>query len=77
VPEGAFYIYADCSAFAHSSEEFALALLDEEGVAITPGLDFGAHEPERHVRFAYTRSMAELEEGVTRIARFLGKRRAR
>ena len=71
VPEGAFYIYAGCEALCDSSTRFALALLDEEGVAITPGLDFGDHEPERHVRFAYTRALSDLEEGVARIARFL------
>jgi aspartate/methionine/tyrosine aminotransferase len=41
-------------------------------VAITPGIDFGCHRPERHVRFAYTTSMDNLAEGVARIRRFLG-----
>ncbi|MGH8621694.1 MAG: hypothetical protein ACRET3_06110 [Burkholderiales bacterium] len=48
-------------------------LLERAGVAITPGVDFGAHAPERHVRFAYTSSIERLREGVARIARFLGK----
>jgi len=39
-------------------------VLEEAGVAITPGLDFGSNRPERHVRFAYTRSLEDLEEGV-------------
>ena len=74
-PEGAFYVYADCSAFTTDSYRFALDLLEQAGVAITPGLDFGAHQPERHVRFAYTRKIDVLAEGVERIARFVGKAR--
>jgi len=69
VPQGAFYIYAGCERFAADSWEFAMRLLDDAGVAITPGLDFGTNRPERHVRIAYTRSMEELQEGVERIAR--------
>ncbi len=66
-PHGAFYVYADCG---RDSKAFCLALLDKEGVAATPGVDFGANATERHVRFAYTRSMADLEEGAERIRRF-------
>jgi aspartate/methionine/tyrosine aminotransferase len=42
-------------------------------VAITPGMDFGANGPERHVRFAYTRSLEDLREGVECIARMLNR----
>jgi aspartate/methionine/tyrosine aminotransferase len=72
-PEGAFYLYADCARFSRDSEEFAHRLLEEAGVAITPGIDFGHFEPETHVRFAYTTDMARLREGVERIARFVGE----
>jgi aspartate/methionine/tyrosine aminotransferase len=71
MPQGAFYIYAGCERLAADSSEFALRLLEEAGVAITPGLDFGTNRPERHVRIAYTRSLPELEEGVERIAKLL------
>lgn len=70
-PSGAFYIYAGCECFAVDSAGFALRLLEEAGVAITPGSDFGSHRAKSHVRFAYTRSLGELEEGVARIARLL------
>ena len=73
VPQGAFYIYAGCEKFGPDSSAFALRVLDDAGVAITPGLDFGTNQPERHVRIAYTRSMEELEEGVGRIARLVGR----
>jgi aspartate/methionine/tyrosine aminotransferase len=71
MPEGAFYVYAGCARFTDDSEAFTLRLLEETGVAITPGIDFGAHRARVHVRFAYTRSLADLEEGVARMAAFL------
>jgi aspartate/methionine/tyrosine aminotransferase len=74
MPEGAFYVYAGCARFTDDSESFALRLLEEAGVAITPGIDFGAYRARSHVRFAYTRSLADLEEGVARMARFLRDR---
>ena len=75
MPQGAFYIYAGCEAFSGDSSRFALQVLEEAGVAITPGLDFGSNAPERHVRFAYTRALEDLEEGVESIARMLGRSR--
>jgi len=66
-PHGAFYVYADCGGDARA---FARALLEKEAVAATPGVDFGANGTQRFVRFAYTRSMDDLEEAARRIARF-------
>jgi aspartate/methionine/tyrosine aminotransferase len=66
-PHGAFYVYADCG---RNSRDFSLKLLEEEAVAATPGIDFGANATERFVRFAYTRSMEDLEEAARRLARF-------
>jgi len=71
VPEGAFYLYADCSRFAADSQALALDLLERTGVAITPGLDFGVHLPERHVRFSYANTIENLREGVKRLREFL------
>ncbi len=70
-PAGAFYIYADCSAFSDDSFAFCRRLLEEAGVAVTPGCDFGHHQAARHVRFAYTTDMAQLREGVRRLEDFL------
>jgi aspartate/methionine/tyrosine aminotransferase len=70
-PQGAFYVYAGCGRLTRDSYGFARDLLEEAGVAITPGVDFGANAPERHVRFAYTNSIERLREGVGRIADFL------
>jgi aspartate/methionine/tyrosine aminotransferase len=72
MPQGAFYVYAGCGRLTADSYAFAMDLLEAAGVAITPGVDFGANAPGRHVRFAYTRPVAELEEGVRRIGAFVG-----
>lgn len=70
-PQGAFYIYADCSALTDDSDRFARDLLESTGVAVTPGLDFGSHAPRQHLRFAYTTDVTRLAEAVERIRRFL------
>lgn len=70
-PAGAFYLYADCSRFTDDSYQFAMNLLETAGVAITPGLDFGHHKANQHVRFAYTTSLENLKEGVERLLRAL------
>jgi len=69
-PEGAFYIYADCSALSDDSLDLSRQLLEQAGVAVTPGIDFGHHRADRHLRFAYTTSLERLREGVARMADF-------
>jgi len=70
-PQGAFYIYAGCGRFARDSSSFCLRLLDEAGVAATPGLDFGPHTARTHLRFAYTTSRERLGEAIDRLGRLL------
>ncbi len=70
-PEGAFYIYANCSQFSDDSFQFARDLLEQAGVAVTPGKDFGQNQPDRFIRFAYTTSMQGLRQGMERINRFV------
>ena len=71
-PQGAFYIYADASAHTDDTHTFALQLLEQAGVAVTPGIDFGCHDAQRYLRFAYTTSQENLKEGIERLRRFLG-----
>ena len=71
-PAGAFYVYADCSQLSDDSYTLAGRLIEEAGVAITPGMDFGANAPERHLRFAYTVSQDRLSEGLERLAHYFG-----
>lgn len=72
-PEGAFYLYCDCSALAADSFALARDLLEKTGVAATPGLDFGANAPEKHIRFAYTTGVDRLAEAVERLRRYFGR----
>ena len=71
-PRGAFYVYADRSALAADSNQLALQMLSEAGVAATPGLDFGINAPQAHMRFAYTIERSRIEEGLARMAVVLG-----
>jgi aspartate/methionine/tyrosine aminotransferase len=71
MPGGGFFVYADCSRFSSDSLAFCRDVLEATGVAITPGIDFGTHRANEHVRFAYTVAMEKLEDGVARLARHL------
>lgn len=70
-PQGAFYIYASCARFSSDSMAFCETLLEQAGVAVTPGIDFGVNQANTHVRFAYTTSMDRLQEGINRLRQFL------
>jgi aspartate/methionine/tyrosine aminotransferase len=70
--DGAFYLYADCTRLANDSGAFCRRLLDEAGVAATPGLDFDPVRGHRTVRFSFARGAAEIAEGVARMQRLLG-----
>ena len=65
------------AAFGGDAYAFCQFLLETEHVAITPGLDFGRHRADTHVRFAYTQSLPRLEEAVARIAQGLQRWSAR
>lgn len=71
VPQGAFYLYADCSKFSNDSYKFCFDLLESAGVAITPGKDFGSHNAKKYVRFAYVSSIERLRLGVERLKEYL------
>ena len=71
MPGGGFFVYADCSRFCDDSLAFCRDVLEATGVAFTPGIDFGSHRADQHVRFAYTIGMEKLEQGVERLERYL------
>ena len=75
MPDGAFYVYADCSRFlggaVKDSGALASLILEEGGVALVPGKDFGSNQPERWLRLSYATSMANLHEAVARLAAVL------
>ncbi|HEV7687637.1 MAG TPA: aminotransferase class I/II-fold pyridoxal phosphate-dependent enzyme [Acidimicrobiia bacterium] len=67
MPQGAFYVYARSDGLDGDSMRLARRLLDEAGVAVVPGCDFGDHEPEAHLRFSYTTALDQIDEGVRRL----------
>jgi aspartate/methionine/tyrosine aminotransferase len=71
-PDGAFYIYAGIEKFSNDSQAFCLEMLEQHGIALTPGADFGHHKADDYVRFSYTTGMERIEEAVTRLQRVLG-----
>lgn len=70
-PQGAFYVYTDISALADDCESLAQRLIEDAGVAATPGIDFGHHRSRAHMRFAYTTGIDRLHEALERIARIV------
>lgn len=70
-PDGAFYIYADASAFTNDSLAWCAQVLKDTGVAFTPGVDFGHYRANTHVRFAFTTKLERLQEAVARLENYL------
>lgn len=66
-PQGAFYVFPNIASFGMGSLEFAQKLLEEQHVAVVPGVAFGN---DRCVRLSYACSMENIEEGVARLAAF-------
>jgi len=75
-PDGAFYIYADVSAITNDSRAFAAEILQEAGVAVTPGLDFDSVRGAGTLRFSYARATEDIVEGLARLHAFMVKRKA-
>ncbi len=75
-PRGAFYAFPSIRSTGMNSEEFAEKLLVEEQVAVVPGLTFGQHG-EGYVRCCYATSLADIEEALTRMKRFVNKHKRR
>lgn len=73
-PDGAFYVYADVSDMTADSRAFAAEILDQAGVAVTPGLDFDPVRGGSTLRFSYARATEDIQEGLARLARFMAAR---
>jgi len=73
VPDGAFYVWADCSPFVDSSWDFAMRLMRTAHVALTPGKDFGPTHANAYFRLSFATSMPQLQETVERLARELDR----
>ena len=70
-PDGAFYVYADVSHITSDSLGFCKRILDEAGVAVTPGLDFDKERGGGTLRFSYARSTDDIREGLKRLEAFM------
>lgn len=71
VPDGAFYIYFDCSRYSSDSSQFASDLLEGAYLSLVPGDDFGTSDPKRYLRLSYATAMPKLREAITRLEQFL------
>jgi aspartate/methionine/tyrosine aminotransferase len=70
-PHGAFYVLANARKFTSDSYTFALEILENTHVAVTPGIDFGSGA-EGYIRFSYANHLDNLEEGIRRLGEYLG-----
>ncbi|WP_049621130.1 pyridoxal phosphate-dependent aminotransferase [Frateuria defendens] len=70
-PDGAFYVYFDVGGTGLDAMQFCERALEEAHVALTPGRDFGTCGADRHVRLSYAAAMAELDQGLERLGRFV------
>ncbi len=73
-PDGAFYLWCDVSAYTGDSTAFSRELLEAIHIAVTPGIDFGRHGTATKLRFAYTRKIEHMAEGVARLENYLKER---
>jgi aspartate/methionine/tyrosine aminotransferase len=69
--DGAFYLYADVSRFSTDSFAFATRMLDEAGIAATPGVDFDPVNGHNFLRLCYAGSSDDMREAVERIHAWL------
>ncbi len=69
--DGAFYLYANIARFSDDSLDFAKRMLNEAGVAATPGIDFDPIDGRHFLRFCYAGSAEEMHEAVERIGNWL------
>ncbi len=73
VPDGAFYAWADCSAFDASSWHFCERVMQQAHVALTPGKDFGPAAAERYLRLSFASSLPQLHDAMDRLGRLLAR----
>ena len=74
-PDGAFYIYADVSAFTDDSEALCVELLNDTGVATAPGADFDPVHGNQFMRFSFAVTTPEIKEAISRLTPWFQARR--
>jgi len=76
MPDGAFYVYADCSALADDADALTIDILNRVGVVLVPGLDFGPATARQYIRISYATSMENLREAVARLQAYFAASRS-
>lgn len=69
--DGAFYVYANIARFTNDSIAFCRRMLDEAGVAATPGIDFDGNEGAHYLRLSFAGSESDCREAVRRLGAWL------
>jgi len=69
--DGAFYVYADCSAISNDSEAFCDLALEKANTAFTPGTDFDPERGHSWVRFSFAGSNEDMQKGLDRLGALL------
>jgi len=72
-PDGAFYLFVNIKDVSNDSIEFCKELLQETGVAVVPGIGFGA---EGYFRFSFATDIITIKEGIRRIKKFVESKKA-
>jgi aspartate/methionine/tyrosine aminotransferase len=71
MPDGAFYVYADCRGVNHAAagdaDKLTQAMLHDAGVVLVPGQDFGPHTARDYIRISYATSRQNIEEAMARL----------
>lgn len=67
-PQGAFYLYVNASKFTDNTYDFCWSLLEDDGILVTPGIDFGSNDTNHMMRFSYTTSLDNIHRALARLA---------
>ncbi|MDP2561891.1 pyridoxal phosphate-dependent aminotransferase [Psychrobium sp. 1_MG-2023] len=67
-PQGAFYLYVNASRFTDDSYTFCWQLLEDDGIVVTPGIDFGTNQSNQFIRFSYTTSITDIKRVLRRLS---------
>jgi aspartate/methionine/tyrosine aminotransferase len=70
MPDGAFYVYADCTSLSDDADRLTVDMLNKAGIVMVPGMDFGSHAARQYIRVSYATSMANLQEAISRLGQY-------
>ncbi|WP_372933207.1 pyridoxal phosphate-dependent aminotransferase [Mariniphaga sediminis] len=74
IPTGAFYVFVNARHLSADSYQLAFDILEKAHVGVTPGIDFGENG-EGFLRFSYANSIENIEEGMNRLEKYLGRQK--